>query len=47
MDNNIQTNNQGQQPNQQPTPQYIIVKKQSNAVGKAGFIMTLFALLFT
>lgn len=26
MDNNIQTNNQGQQPNQQPTPQYIIVK---------------------
>lgn len=46
MDNNIQTNNQGQQPVQQPTPQYIIVKQQSNAIGKAGFIMTLVALFF-
>lgn len=46
MDNNIQTNNQGQQPVQQPTPQYIIVKQQSNTIGKAGFIMTLVALFF-
>ena len=46
MDNNIQTNNQGQQPVQQTTTQYIIVKQQSNAIGKAGFIMTLVALFF-
>lgn len=44
MDNNIQTNNQGQQPVQQPTPQYIIVKQQSNTIGMAGFVMTLVAL---
>lgn len=39
MDNNIKTNDNGQQQVQQPTPQYIIVKQQSNAA--LGYLYTL------
>jgi hypothetical protein len=39
MDNNIQTNDNGQQQVQQPTPQYIIVKQQSNAA--LGYLYTI------
>ena len=39
MDNNIKTNDNGQQQVQQPTPQYIIVKQQSNAA--LGYLYTI------